>query len=178
MATTIDGRIDQQKGHGDAEVVFGGRCCCLLTAACETTGAPAHFALPTGPTVISVPPPPARPYSPMVFTTIQVGEVVRRRVADPPECVEYPGWPCQYFRLTVPSSGRLEIVLAYSGNTPPSQGVDLSVRESEGRSDLWAQFSTANETRVIAPVDEGRTYYITMWYTFPGLEFELRSSFQ
>jgi hypothetical protein len=90
--------------------------------------------------------------------------VVHRRVnADDRLCVGEPLWPCQYFRITTPADGTLDVVMTFSmGN------LDLSFTNSEGGR-LWYPIK--------APVKAGATYEITVWeYEFPGVEFELRTA--
>jgi len=110
-----------------------------------------------------------RPRPPLfadTFTVITVNEVLHRRVsADDPLCIEEPLWPCQYFRITPPNDGRLDVVMTHTGGN-----LDLSFRDSEGTR-WWYPISV--------PVKAGRTYQITIWeYEFPGLEFELSASLQ
>ena len=57
-------------------------------------------------------------------------------------------WPCQYFRLTAPSDGRLTVELRYrpEERRPPGrfglQGVDISVGDASGF-EVWANFGGA-----------------------------------
>jgi hypothetical protein len=129
-------------------------CACLLTTACDDSRP--RLQLPTAPTVsVSTPspplpaPPPAsvpappgfsRPLPPAAsdYVTIQLGEVVNRRVAVPPECLGLAGWPCQYFRLVPPADGNLRVELRYESATQPGQGVDVTVTDPQGR-EVWAQ---------------------------------------
>jgi hypothetical protein len=149
----------------------------LVLAFTACGGPPTRLALPTSPSAppVSSPAPPVRSFTPGEFTAIEVGEVVKRRIEKQPRCPEV-GWPCQYFRLTPTNAGTLTVVLTYLVQTNGNQGVDLSVLEAEGLGETWAQSASLNETRVEAPVIAGKTYYIIMWYTNAGLEFELRSS--
>lgn len=146
-------------------------CLGLLTIAC---GESLRLTPAPGPSQI---PPPAPPFAfEAIYTQITVGEVVNRRVtADAPECAGGP-WPCQHFRLTAPSDGSLEVVMTYSVQTQPGQGLDLSLVDSVGN-ESWGD-GVLPELRVGASVKVGATYQITVWYTYPGVEFQLRTSLQ
>jgi hypothetical protein len=122
---------------------------------------------PSSPPVLT--PSPLRPFSfAETFTQIELGEVVHRLVAaDSPECVELPGWKCQYFRVTVPNSGMLMVDMTFSLGGVTTQGLDLSLADSQG-SKSWHP--------VVAPVKTGTTYEITLWYVTPGVQFEFRTS--
>jgi hypothetical protein len=142
------------------------------------------FQLPTSPTEAATPPPvyippPPRQFPPYEITTIVVGEVITRTNLDAPECLDELNWPCLYFRVTAPGTAMLEVTLVCAKGTQGNQGVDLTLRERGAHAYVWAQsFSqtdTQAETIVTAPVVEGRTYDITMWYTFPNLAYELRT---
>ena len=163
----------------------------LGLAGCDTDR-PGRFATLTSP---SAPPPappapapsplpnPAPPlptrFGPLEYTPIEIGAVVRGPLVMPPECYDFGGWPCRYFELTPPASGRLRVVLTYSSASQGGQGVDLSMSPVDGIGwEYWAQFGSATETRLEAPVIAGRAYRIAMWYAFEGLEFELTTSLQ
>jgi hypothetical protein len=155
-------------------------CFAVLGAACTSE-------LPTAPrqppaTTPSQPPAP-RPFTfAEQYTEIVVGEVVRRLVtSENPECTDEPGWKCQYFRLTAPIDGTLEVMtIVWRGTV--LQGVDFSLDESGG----WKWWSpTSGQPRdgepwppLRVPVKGGTTYQITVWYVTPGVEFEIRSSMQ
>ena len=155
----------------------------LGLVACDD-GRRSHFGLPTAataPPVAGAPPAPSpspvpTPFGPLAYTPLEIGTVVRGPLMNPPECVGYPLWPCKYFQVTAPESGKLEALLTFSSETQGGQGVDLSVREAQGRSEVWAQSASPTYTRVEAPLLAGRTYYIIMWYAFDRLEFELTTS--
>ena len=136
---------------------------------------PGALRLPTAPTAIYVPPPP-RSFAPLEFTSIVVGVPFRGRVDSPQECVDDLGWPCKYFRLTVPVGGTLSVSVTSPRGTRVA--ADLTINEADRRGYTWAQLSTENETRVTAPVVAGRSYDIIMWYIPDGFEFELRASLQ
>jgi hypothetical protein len=100
------------------------------------------------------------------YTSIAVGEAVSARVnADDPRCAVWPEWPCQYFRLTAPSDGTLDVVMTHSAGN-----LDLSFTNDAGNT-WWYPVSI--------PVTAGATYQITVWeYETTGVEFELRTSLQ
>jgi hypothetical protein len=101
------------------------------------------------------------------FTEIAAGELVRgRETADDPECVGLPGWRCQYFRFTAPRDGTLEVLLTYSAR---QQSLDISMWD-HASGEWWHPI----RTRVTAHI----TYDLTVWYTTPGQEFELRLSLE
>jgi hypothetical protein len=164
-------------------LLWSAGCCSLLMTACNEPER--SFRFPTGPTstLTATPTPPvAPPPRPQVeFLTITVGETVSRRIDVPPECLGLAGWPCQYFRLTAPSDGRLTVELTYKPDTQPlgifpgPQGVDVSVAGPPA-GEVWAQYFTATVTRATLPVTAGTVYEITLWYTFANLEYELHAS--
>jgi AMP-binding enzyme C-terminal domain len=170
-------------------------CSCLgaalLLVACG--GRERSFVLPTAPTSTVDPSPTPQPPAPIPPTSprpraptesdvneISVGETFQARVsAEPPECVREPGWPCQYFRLTAPNDGTLTVALTYRPDTQPPgrggpQGVDVSA-VGNGL-EVWADFFNATATRLSIRVTGGVAYEITLWYTFPNLEYELQTS--
>ena len=160
-------------------LVTAGLLVLVAVAACDNLSQSRHFVNPTAPTpTVYVPPPPVA-FAPLQYTAIQIGEVVRERITDPPECVDFLGWPCRYFSVTAPTSGKLEVALTFAIDTNRNQGVDLTVRAADGTGgQTWAQFFAREEARVVAPVVAGKQYYITMWYTYAGMEFSLNTSVQ
>jgi hypothetical protein len=142
------------------------------------------FGLPTSPTETAPPPifvqPQPRQFPPYEITTIAVGEVINLTNLDAPECIGFDRWPCLYFGLVAPSTGTLDVTLSYAWGTQGNQGVDVSLREVGTFREFWAQsFSSTGprwQTVLIADVVEGKTYDVTLWYTMPNLEFELRSA--
>lgn len=135
-------------------------------------------ALPTAPSQVPAPAPVpvfafAEPY-----TRISIGDVVVRRAGtDDSECVDLRGWHCHYFRLTAPSDGRLDILLKWVLETQPFQPLDLSLADSKGITS-WSEYGPGPQGRLRTLVSAGSTYQFTVWYTFPGVEFELRSSLE
>jgi hypothetical protein len=85
--------------------------------------------------------------------------------ADDPPCDQ---WHCQYFRITAPTDGSLEVALTYSeGN------LDVFVNDPGG-SQLWDPKPVRGNVRVSLPAKAGVTYQIgVMEYERPGVEFEL-----
>jgi hypothetical protein len=154
------------------------------------------FRLPTTPTSATpqTPPPPQPPAPPQPppgqppppvasdFSRIDVGQTINRVIGDaPPECLGEPGWPCQYFRLTVAEGGTLTVSLRYVPDTQPAgrfgrQGVDVTL-ESPNRQ-VWAQVWTPTSSVLTAAVTSGQEYQIVLWYTFPRLEYELTVALQ
>ena len=139
--------------------LFG--CALLLASGCDSYGRANRFPAPSAPS----PPPAPRPATAFAdrFREITVGEVVRAVVRrDDPLCTDGP-WSCQYFRITIPADGRLDIV-----KTNTQGNLDLSFNDPEWH-EWWYPVSTT--------VKAGVTYQITIWeYEFPGVEFELRTS--
>jgi hypothetical protein len=157
---------------------------CVVTSGCDGDF-PRRLPLSTSPGEATAPPvivvqPQPRQFPPFEITTIAVGDVISRTNIDAPECIRSDRWPCLYFRLVAPGTGTLEVTLTYIWGTQGSQSVDVSLREVGTFSDVWAQaFSETGLRRdaaLSAPVLEGRTYDITLWYTFPNLEYELQTS--
>ena len=108
---------------------------------------------------------------------IEVGEVVTRTIApNPPECVGLRGWPCQYFEITAPRDGTLEVIAIYATATQGGQPLDISLEGPRG--EVWAQTylpgSPLSEGRLKISVVAGERYRITLWYTFVNLQYELR----
>ena len=159
----------------------------LGLAACDSDRT-SRLGLPTAPTIGVAPPVPPSPapapspspgirFGPLEYTPIEIGAVVRGPLVMPPECYDLAGWPCRYFQVTPPTSGRLRVVLAYSSAMQGGQLVDLMVRRVEPPTvEVDAQFKNAIEARVEAPVVAGQVYSIILWYAFDGLEFELTTS--
>lgn len=119
------------------------------------------------PTAPSQPVPPPAPFSfSEPYTQLTIGEVVMRRVAaDDPPCDQ---WHCQYFRITAPTDGSLEVALTYSeGN------LDVFVHDPRG-SQFWDPRPVRGNVRVSLPTKAGATYQIgVLEYEKPGVEFEL-----
>ena len=161
----------------------------LWMVACDGRTSRPYLVNPLTPSVSTPAPAPAPPpvfvpplpreFPPFEITTIAVGEITRTN-RDAPECLGYLGWPCLYFRFAAPLSGTLEVELSYAWGSQGNQGVDVSLREAGTFPELWAQSSSATGSRwhttLTAPVVEGKTYDITLWYTFPNLEYQLRTA--
>ena len=161
--------------------------CGTLLAACDTHDS--SFRLPTNPTqttpLAPAPAPPApapptpapRPLNPSDYTPIELGDVVQRTIeGNPPACLEEPQWPCQHYRFTPASDGTVTVVLSYIPDTQPPgrgglpQGVDISI------SGAWAEYGDKTTTRLTTAMSGGREYPLTLWYTYRGLSYELRTS--
>jgi len=168
---------------------------CALLVGCDFESKP--FTIPGSPTAPSAPAPapaprptpapaptpPGGPFAPFEVTEISVGQTVTDVITTPPECVEEKGWPCLYFQLAAPSGGKLTVELTYKpesqppGWRTPYQPVDISVRDESGRQ-TWADFDTLTVTRVTMMVRAREVYRIILWYTFSGLEYELKTTLE
>jgi hypothetical protein len=137
-----------------------------------------HPILPTAPSQVpAAAPAPAFGFS-EPYTPISVGDVITRRAGTgDSECVDLPGWYCHYFRLTAPSDGRIDILLKWVLETQPTQPLDLSLTSSSGGT-FWSEYGPGPQDRLRVSVTAGSIHQITVWYTFPGVEFELRSSLE
>ena len=154
---------------------------CVFTLGCEASNR--VFSNPTSPSGGTSAPAPTTPFAPVEFTEITVGQTVTAIVPTPaPLCLGDP-WPCQYFRLTAPSDGRLTVELRYRpetqppGHFGPQQGVDISVEDASGGR-VWADFGGPEVTRARLDVKEGVIYQITLWYTYPDLAYELQTTLE
>jgi hypothetical protein len=159
---------------------------CVFTLGCEQSNR--VFSNPTSPSGGTSAPAPAPtptppPLAPVEFTEITVGQTVTAIVPTPaPLCLGDP-WPCQYFRFTAPSDGRLTVELRYRPETQPPgrfglQGVDISVTDAASGRGVWADFWSPEVTRAKLDVKEGVIYQITLWYTYPDLAYELQTTLE
>lgn len=152
-------------------------CLALLATACSTANPVSPTPQITIPVVTPAPPPFAFVQS---FTELTVGGKIHRKVGTGtgnPECVDLPGWGCHYFRITPASDGVLEVMLTWVLETQPSQPLDLSSADSRGTSS-WSTYGPGPKDVLSLPVKSGSTYQMTVWYTFPGVEFEISASLQ
>ena len=114
-----------------------------------TSAAPVPTPTPA-PTPAPIPQP--RPLPSIAFTEITLGQTVTGVVPTPaPPCFGWPEWPCQYFRFTASSDGKVTVELRYTPDTQPPgrfglQGVDISVLDASGR-EVQADFWSPNVTR-------------------------------
>jgi hypothetical protein len=143
-------------------------CLGLVAMACDGGN---HFVIPMAPSQAFAPAPTPAPIFVFAepYTQITVGEVVKGQVTGhDPVC---DSWNCQYFRLTAPSDGRLQVMMTYSiGTSTGSANLDLFVTDSAGRQ-WWYPDPV--------PAKGGATYQIAVLeYESPGVEFELRTSMQ
>jgi hypothetical protein len=160
VAVLVNASCDQRGGSG---AIFP-----LAPTQGKTTDAPVT---PVTPIVPVTPGAPVSPRPPGIddVASIAVGDVVHRTIGtSPPECVEFAGWPCQYFKLVAPRSGIVVVELHFDSRTQALQVVDVSLNG------VWAQDFGPDFTRLTAKVTEGVEYIITLWYTFPRLDYELR----
>lgn len=140
----------------------------LVACGCGTQQRfPTSITAPTVPTVV-----PALPIAfAERFTVMTVDEMVRSRVTtDDPPCVDFPEFRCQYFRLTAPRDGIVDVIITTT-HAVSSQLQDISIRDSQG-ADIWGPVGG----RVSIRIKAGEVYQVTVWYAAPGVEFELRSS--
>ena len=153
--------------------------CCVITTACEGANPMAPSPVTTGnplPPVSAPPPgPPVAFLQP--FTELQVGSTLGRTVLSDanPDCPGLPGWGCQFFRVTPMADGLLTVAVDWEVETQPHQGLDLSIEYADGNSH-WADMPYPGVLDVQGRVQAGRTDQITVWYTFPGVTFELTTS--
>ena len=157
--------------------------CAVLVAACDLPTSPTLVRLPAS---TPLPPPVASPLPANVFgepfTALTPGATVRRVVssaaggADNPHCPDLPGWGCQFFRVTSDVRGRLDVTLTWVLETQPNQGLDLSLDRDRGGA-IWSDRGPGSSQVLSVGIDAGEMYQLVVWYTFPGLEFELRTSF-
>ena len=152
----------------------------LVIAACDQ-GRSFLFPTTATPTTATVPAPPPAPRPSLEVTSIRVGDLVSQTIGDsPPECTGLPGWPCQYFGFTASRNGTVAIELRYDTATQPPgkvgpQGVDISLASPQG--EPWADFSDLTTTRLTTRLTEGTDYVITLWYTFPRLQYTLQTRY-
>lgn len=147
----------------------------LLATACSGGS---RSVLPTAPSPVpaQAPTPPAPFAFAVPYTEITVGDVVtRHETSDDPTCDQLPGWHCQFLRMTAPSDGLFGVLVTYSVRAQP---LDLSLLDSRSGS-VWAQTAGPGpRVALTARVKAGTTYQLTVWYTTPGMEFELQSSLE
>ena len=72
----------------------------------------------------------------------------------------------------------LEVELTWMPETQPSQALDLSHRSADGRAVGRLSPAVAAAAHLTNRVKAGETSQITVWYTFPGLEFSLQTRLQ
>lgn len=152
--------------------------CALLAAACSDVTRKSPLAPTPVAKIYTPPPPPAVTPLQQPYTELTIGTTVERTVDrdSNPEC--FPGFGCQYFRLTPMQDGQLEVDLIWKPETQPSQTLDLSHRSATG--EQWADYppAVAATAHLTSRVKAGETSEITVWYTFPGVEFSLQTRLQ
>ena len=146
--------------------------CAALLAACDDIARTSPLS-PTAVVPVATFPPPVflEPYTQLI-----VGSTFQRRVdrSANPDCIGVPGFGCQYFRITPERDGVVSVEVTWIPETQPHQGLDLTLDSSTGQ--VWADFFGGAVTSLTSLVRAGETSQITVWYTFPGLEFTLRTS--
>lgn len=150
--------------------------CCVITAACEGSNPTAPSRVTIANALPSVSAPLPQPFM-QPFTDLQIGSTFGRTVSSDanPECPGLPGWGCQFFRVTPGADGLLTVAVDWVVETQPNQGLDLSLESTDGAS-YWADMPHFGELDVQGHVRAGQTYQITVWYTFPGVTFEVITS--
>ena len=140
---------------------------------------------PTSPTLVTpvataapFPNPPLPPVFLQPFTELVAGSTIQRKVdgGSNPDCPGFPGFGCQYFRITPDRDGTLAIELTWVLETQPGQRLDVSHESAAGYRD--GDFHPPATERLTSRVKAGEMSQITVWYTFPGVEFSLRTSLQ
>ena len=86
----------------------------------------------------------------------------------------FPDLGARYFRITPDRDGMLDVEVTWVPETQPNQGLDLTL-ESSTTGQVWAWVFGASATSLKTRVKAGETAQITVWYTFPGIEFSLRT---
>ncbi len=153
-------------------------CIALLSTACSHANP--VFPSPSQVVALTAPAPRAPFAFAQPFTELTVGGNVHRKVgagAQNPECVDFPGWGCHYFRVSPSSDGLLVVQLTWLLESQPGQGLDLSSTDSSGGT-IWSNYGPGPRDVLSIPVKAGSTYQMTVWYTFPGVEFEIGASLQ
>jgi hypothetical protein len=154
-------------------------CLAVLVSACDAVST-----FPTSPGPVTPqpsappPPPPAVPRS-EVAVDIALGEVVRSHVTVDDSLCD-PAWPhrCRYYRLTAPTSGLLNVVMAWTPQQLDPYPLDIDAVDEQGRGYL-PTVGPGHQRQLWVDATAGSTYFIGIWSFFlPGEEFELRTSIQ
>ena len=144
--------------------------CTVLVAACSDIARVS----PLSPTPVATAPPPPpvfrfeEPYTQLIIGSTFHGKVDK---SANPEC--YPGFGCQYFRVTPDRDGLLDVEVTWVFETQPNQGLDLTLESANG-GQVWADYYPP-KVFLTSHVKAGETSQITVWYTFPGLEFSVQT---
>jgi hypothetical protein len=151
-----------------------------LLAACDGAARMSPIS-PTQAIPVATVPPPTPPPAPVFlepYTQLTVGSTFARTVdrSANPECIGVPGFGCQYFRIMPDRDGTLEVEVNWVIATQPDQGLDLSLESARGQ--VWADGFGNGQTSLRSFVKAGETSQITVWYTFPGVEFTLQTALQ
>ena len=156
----------------------------LLCLAVLASGCDAVSTFPTSPGAVtpqpSAPPPPPPPVSRSeVAVDIALGQVVRSHVTDDDPLCD-PAWPyrCRYYRLIAPTSGVLNVSIAWSPQARDPYPLDIGVVEERGL-EYFPLVGPDTQRQVSLRVTAGRTYVIEIWsFLSPPEEFELRTAIQ
>ena len=158
------------------KVLFSIGCAALLIA-CDGAARMSPVAPTAVVPVATAPPLPPAPVFQQPYTEVIIGSTVQRKVNQSanPECIGVPGFGCQYFRITPDRDGMLRVALTWVLETQPGQGLDLTHESATGQ--IWADYPAPVATaHLTGHVKAGETSQITVWYTFPGLEFTLQTT--
>jgi len=157
----------------------------LLCLAVLASGCDGVTSLPTAPGPVtpqpsapSPSPSPAVPRS-QVAVDIALGDVVRSHVTDDDPLCD-PSWPhrCRYYRLTPPTSGVLNVTIAWSPQVLDPYPLDVDVVDEQGRM-YFPSVGPGHQRQMSMAVTAGSTYFIGIWsFVWPGEEFELRTAIQ
>ena len=146
----------------------------VCAVACDGTPVPSPTAPTQPPTLVVTGP--LLPFA-QRYTTVTIGDVVRTQVtADDVSC--WAPYCCQFFLVTVPRDGLLEVGLThapgaiYSGPTTP---IDMWIAGSRG-GEIWMEFHKPDiEAFSRIRATAGETYQIgVVSYEMPGVTFQLR----
>ena len=154
--------------------------CAVLVSACSDFARVSRLS-PLAPTpvvpVTTAPPPPVFRFQ-EPYTELTIGSTIQRKVdqSSNPDCIGVPGFGCQYFRITPDRDGLLDVEVTWVLETQPNQGLDLTLESTNG-GQVWADFDPA-KAYLTSRVKAGETSQITVWYTFPGLEFSVQTHLQ
>jgi len=140
--------------------------------------------LPMGPSAVPAPlpssgeprmsPPTLRDRQPDLGRPIPLGEMVSSRVAtDDPVCPGPHLFRCQYFRLTVPQDGVLEVTIRWSAAQRDPYPVDMDVIGPSGAG-FSGEIASGPYRVARGRVAGGSTYVIEVWsFLTPDEPFEL-----
>ena len=148
-------------------------CLAVLASGCDAVSSFPTSPGPVTPPASAAPAPPTVPRS-EVAVDIALGEVVRSHVTDDDPLCD-PAWPhrCRHYRLIAPTSGVLNVVMAWSPKARDPYPLDIGVVEVGGL-EHFPSVGPGTQRQVSVRVTAGRTYFIDIWsFLRPPEEFEL-----